>query len=233
MYMKLFIYIILFALLIVYVNKKPTCSENLSNSSFTTQEYDTPDPYNVLKTDLVKPILIDNRYSLVTEYNSNDDNIYSNKPWILKKGFSDIYNYEDIGGEIIRDIANGFDVIKQKKVPDQIKPDTVVQEKLPLVYEYENNSYKMLGIADNPYFNQYYYIYENEVKQKNSEPLLEEDLEYLKNNRIYQYLLVRLNKGQPIVNHWISPRNKIEIGDVIYFALATFQLGPLSIKDLK
>lgn len=253
--MKLYIYILLFVLLIIYINRQSNYLENFDDDDFSKHHYDAPNPYNVLKTDKIKPIQIDANSNQIPGFNSNDLSVYSDKHWLVKtKGFSDIYNYEDIGGETIYDIANGLDLImdtnfptnrsekefgKQTSNQELAKPiknekilNKATDENIPLNFTYQNDDYNLLGIATNVYYNQYFYIFENMVKQKISEPMLEEELKYMKINRIFQYLLVQMHKGKPKVIHWVGPRNKINLGDVVYLSLATFQLGPLQISKI-
>jgi hypothetical protein len=249
--MKLYIYILLFVLLIIYINRQSNYLENFKEDDFSKYNYDAPNPYNVLKTDKVNPIQIDSNSNQIPGFNSNDFSIYSDKYWIVKsKGFSDIYNYEDMGGEIIYDITNGldgdFDWTKSKKGEKELTKSTdeqakVIDEKIhnkalneivPLNINYKNDDYKLLGTATNEYYNQYYYIFENIVQQKISDPLLEEELKYMKINRIYQYLLVKMHKGKSKIMHWVGPRNKINLDEVIYLSLGIYQLGPLQIKKI-
>ena len=253
--MKLYIYILLFVLLIIYINRQSNYLENFTEDDFSNHHYDAPNPYNILKTDKIKPIQIESNSNQIPGFNPNDFSVYSDKHWTVKsKGFSDIYNYEDMGGEIIYDIANGTDVMFNSIQPS--KPERkfanqtnelangkakVIEEKIhnkaldeivPLNINYKNDDYKLLGTATNVYYNQYYYIFENMVQQKISEPLLEEKLKYMKINRIYQYILVKMHKGKPKIMHWVGPRNKINLDEVIYLSLGIYQLGPLQIKKI-
>ena len=54
----------------------------------------------------------------------------------------------------------------------------------------------------------------------------------MKNNRIFEYLLVKIHRGEPKVIHWVGPRNKVNLRDVVYFSLGSFQLGPLVINSI-
>lgn len=269
--MKLYIYILLLVLLIIYINRQTDYLENVSPNDFDESNYDETNTYNILtQPDKIKPVLSDSSSNLVPGFNLNDSSIYSTKYWTVKsKGFSDIYNYEDVGGEIVTDIANNMDSIssidmpqpsnKTKNQPQSLdeaelksldeaelktldeaelktsdetvlKSSDETKSKLPNEINYQKNIYKLLGTASNPYYNHYFYIFENLVDQKIEGPLIEEELGYIKNNRIYQYILVKMHNAQPNIIHWIGPRNKINIGDQTYFSLGTFQLGPLVIK---
>jgi len=229
--MKLYIYIVLFAILLFYVNTHSRCL----NEKFTL---DAPNPYNVLKTDKVKPILIEGNSELVPGYDSNSTNIYSEKYWNIKsQGFSDIYNYEDKGGLDIflktNDLESKLNV-KINPVKDNKQTTTLDNQNnksIPNLFEYKSNKYNLLGIASNEYYSQYYYLYEFLTKQMNDLDY-EENLKYINNNRIYEYLLVKIHKNKLVVSHYVGPRNKININDVVYFSLANFQLGPLVIKKI-
>ncbi len=234
--MKLYIYIALFVILIVYVN---------SHSNYLTEKFadtkkinnlDAPNPYNLLKTDKVKPILIEGNSELIPGY----DNVNNDKYWKLKlQGFSDIYNYEDKGGLDIflkaNDIQNqlNLEFPQTKKEEKQIKiKDEHNKKMVSNIFEYKKNKYNLVGTASNEYYSQYYYLYEFVVEQNNKDLNFEEELKYVNNNRIYEYLLVKIHKNNPKVSHYVGPRNKININDVVYFSLGNFQLGPLVIKKL-
>ncbi len=239
--MKLYIYILLLVLLIIYINRQSNYLENFVEDDFSKHHYDNPDSYNILKTDKVQPIFLNTNSNEIPGFNPNDYSIYSNKYWLVKnKGFSDIYNYEDLGGAIIYDVANGLDtdnintiVIKEKieKPKDNIY-NKITDETIPTNISYQNANYHLLGTATNVYYKQYFYIFENLVEQKLSEPLLKEELKYMKTNIIFQYLLVKMHNGKPKVIHWIGPRNKINLSDVVYLSLGSFQLGPLVINKI-
>lgn len=235
-YMKLYIYIALFVILIVYVN---------SHSNYLTEKFadtkkinnlDAPNPYNVLKTDKVKPILIEGNSELVPGY----DPVTNDKYWQLKlQGFSDIYNYEDKGGLDIflqaNDIQNQlnfeFAPVKKEEKKSEIKDETK-KKIIPNTLEYNKKKYYFVGTASNEYYSQYYYLFELAISQDKKDLNFEEELKYVNNNRIYEYLLVKIHKNNPQVSHYVGPRNKIKINDVVYFSLGNFQLGPLVIKKL-
>lgn len=235
--MKLYIYILLLVLLIIYINKQSNYLENFTDDDFKAHRYDGPAPFRVLKTDKVKPVQIGTDTNQVPGFNIDDSTVYSDKFWFVKnQGFSDIYNYEDIGGEVIYRIANGFDVVVDKVPKEQNKDKKPVQivnketsETISTEISYKNDNYKLLGTATNSYFNQYFYIFENKVKQNIDNILLEEELQFMKHEQIYQYLLVKVHKNKPVIIHWFGPRYKINVGDVTYLSMGTFQLGPLSI----
>jgi hypothetical protein len=237
--MKLYIYILLLVLLIIYINRQSNYLENFTDDDFKAHRYDAPDQYKVLKTDKVKPIQIDANSNQIPGFNSDELAIYSDKYWFVKNvGFSDIYNYEDAGGEVIYKVANGLDFddklqLQKPKLEETNQETKIVnretKEKVPIELKYKNDNYNLLGTAINSYYNQYFYIFENQVKQKVDNLLLEEELRFMKDETIYQYVLAKIHNNAPVIIHWIGPRNKINLGDVTYLALATFQLGPLSI----
>ena len=206
--MKKYIYIILIILLIIYINgcELSNYNEKFTNNDFDKHHYDSPNMYDVLNTQKVKPIQIDSDSNHISGIDSN------NNYWIIKDKFSDIYNYEDSGGEIINNFVN------------DIKTNTANN-----IVKYKKSDYKLLGTATNIYYNLYFYIYENLVKQTINEPLLEEQYKYMKNKN-YQYILVKKYNNEPKIIHWISPRNKINLNDVVYLSMGSFQLGPLLIK---
>ena len=118
-----------------------------------------------------------------------------------------------------------------------IKPETESEtkkifktNKFPKEMNYNNNKYLFLGMAYNEYYNQYYLLYEYEVQSDISNILEKEQMKYL-NYKIYNYILVKINKSKPEIIHAIGPRTKININDVVYLSYGTFQLGPLVIKN--
>jgi hypothetical protein len=46
------------------------------------------------------------------------------------------------------------------------------------------------------------------------------------------YILVTFHDNKINIVHRIAPRNKIEIGDVVYLSMGTFELGPLNIRKI-
>ncbi len=247
--MKLYIYIILFILLVVYIN----CHTKYISEKFT-EHFNAINPYTILNTNQVKPVLIDSHSGMVPAFDSNDSaDLFSSKYWVIKKqGFSDIYNYEDAGSAQIFNLVNDSDNEIKPEIKSEVKSEVKVEvksevksevkgevkekvkseiKKLPNEIKYNNLTYKLLGIAANEYFNQYYYLYEYETKIKidNIEP--REELKYI-NNKVYEYLLVKIHNDKPEVVHYVGPRNKIQVNDIVYFSMGIFQLGPLVIKKI-
>lgn len=238
--MKIYIYVILFVILIVYVNSHSNYTKEKFADDKLINNLDAPNPYRVLKTNEVKPILIEGNSELVPGYDSNGTNIYSEKYWAIKtQGFSDIYNYEDKGGLDIFLKSNNIEsklnvefapVKKEEKLEKII--DNTNKKIVSNLFEYKTNKYNLIGSAVNEYYKQYYYLYEFLTKQNINDLDIDEEMKYLDNNRIYEYLLVKNHKNKQVVEHYVGPRNKININDVIYFSLGNFQLGPLVIKKI-
>jgi hypothetical protein len=231
--MKPIVYIVLFVLLILYINMHSDGLEKFAdnNTPITDKNKPNVDPVN----------------NPIAGWDNDDFDIYKNKYWLIKKqGFSDIYNYEDIGGEIIYNIANGInrrnlsnnlvqlnDARYNYVVPPNYPPTKPESENPPIELFFNNSTFKLLGIASNVYFNQYYYIFENDfANPQSSPPPIESDLTYIKNNKLYEYTLAKIENDELTVVHYIGPRAKINIDDVIYFSQATFQLGPLLISKI-
>lgn len=230
--MKKYIYIVLFAMLLLYINSHSKCLNEKFTDTKKITNITAPSPYNVLKTNQVKPILIEGNSELVPGYDYNSNDIYSEKYWIIKsKGFSDIYNYED-ENKLHLFLKKNSEEKTNKKVVQEKKKNK--QEKIsgpPKIHKYENNDYNLIATASNDYYNQHYYLYEFLTKQ-NVKLDYEENLKYITNNQVYEYLLVKIRKNKLEVSHYIGPRNKININDIVYFSLGNFQLGPLKIKKL-
>jgi hypothetical protein len=229
--MNIYIYICLLILLIIYIYKNQ--KENFTQDDLNNNNYDGTNQYDVLDTNKVRPVLTENTVNTISGFDSNDHG-NSDKHWFVKnQGFSDIYNYEDVGGAIIYGVANDLNVVIYKPQDNNDNNNITKNENniIPQTMSYNNSTFKLLGIATNSYYNQYYYIFEKLATQQVDEPLLEEELKYMK-QQVYEYLLVKMHNNSTVVEHWVAPRNKVNIGDVIYFSMGTFQLGPLSIDKL-
>ena len=86
-----------------------------------------------------------------------------------------------------------------------------IKSKVPMKIE----EYKFRGLLSNPYYKQFYVMYEKEY------------INYQREDKLYEYLLVKKIEEQFKIVYNIPPRNKVEIGDTIYFSYGNFQLGPL------
>jgi len=266
--MKKYIYIVLFAILLLYVNSHSKCLNEKFTDNKKINNIDAPNPHDILKTNKVKPILIEGNSELVPGYDVNSTDIYSEKYWVIKsQGFSDIYNYEDKSNlhlflkpnpeesKEVKEVSNPIkeesnpikeesNPIKEESNPIKEKNKEIQEKKIsdnvlksftfqgpPKIFTYKSINYNLVATASNDYYSQYYYLYEFLTKQKNKLDY-EENLKYIKNNQIYEYLLVKIHKNNPEVSHYIGPRNKININDIVYFSLGNFQLGPLKINKI-
>lgn len=127
-------------------------------------------------------------------------------------------NMNEINMDMTPDIDTSYNYVKSAKYPSQISIN--------------DSTYNLLAYAINPYYEQYYLLYENMIIDKVNNPEVCNDLKYL-NFRLFNYILVKMRKNTPVVKHIIAPRTKINIRDNIYFSLGVFQLGPLNIKQIK
>ena len=80
---------------------------------------------------------------------------------------------------------------------------------------YEIGIDKYIGLVANQYYKQFYIIYEKEYNN------------YQREDKLYEYLLVKKIEDNFKVVYNIPPRSKVEPGDNIYFSYGNFQLGPL------
>jgi hypothetical protein len=161
----------------------------------------------------------------IVNVNDYDNLNQTNTYWEVKHtGFSDIFNYTDEGGEEINKIT---DIFLNKDIVDYI-----IGSKLERKMEYKDNIYSLLGLAENKSYRQYYFIYESKVKSSRTNTLVREELAY-NTYQVYEYILVKYNGNKPQVVHYIGPRNKININDIVYLSLGSFELGPLIIKPIK
>jgi hypothetical protein len=194
-------------------------------------------------------------------YDVNEANLYQEKYWELKPEFSDIYNYEDQGGlDITHALDKNPAVTVVFESAPKYKPTKVQDIKLesagnilpffdkkkktalnnfiiPKKINDDGVVYNLLGYATNDHYDQRYVIYESSeitdpTNLKNTIPTLNENMQWMK-TKIMSYVLVTFNNDIINIIHRIAPRNKIEIGDVVYLSMGTFELGPLNIKRLE
>ena len=255
LYMKLIIYLILFILLLYYLDNKEQFTSTKTYKDFN--DMNEVNQYEVLKSDKIKSIL---EYKDLNNIQPNDMNgidLYKDKYWIMNnKGFSDIYNYESVvskepsgpkdGGA--KDGAAKDGAAKDGVAKDGVAKDGAADPKMILLdkiksLEVKDKKYKLIGTASNDYYNQYFLLYEREVPIENvnkeftpddkfSNYFREKDnMDELK-NQPFEYILGKVNKEVPEVVYTIGRRSKINIKDVVYFSLGTFQLGPLIIKPI-
>ena len=86
-----------------------------------------------------------------------------------------------------------------------------IKSKVPMKIE----EYKFRGLLSNPYYKQFYVMYEKEYTN------------YQREDKLYEYLLVKKIEDEFKIVYNIPPRSKVEVGDTIYFSYGNFQLGPL------
>jgi len=239
LYMKLIIYLILFILLLYYLdNKEQFASTNVY------QDFNEVKQYDVLNSDKIKSIL---EYKDLNNIQPNDMDgvdMYKDKFWVIKnKGFSDIYNYESVVSK-----ENGAAPTPEETAPPSTSapvvpaPKNVLLDKIKEL-EVKNKKYKLIGTASNDYYNQYFLLYEREVPPENVNKQFTPDdkfnnyfrekdnMDELK-NKMYEYILGKVNKEEPEVVYTVGNRSKINIKDVVHFSLGTFQLGPLVVKPI-
>lgn len=255
--MKLIIYIVLFVLLIIYINRQSRFLEE----RFSNMLYDNIDairPYEVLDTRKLQSVMYDARDKLVPAYDIKDRE-YQEKYWEIKPdGFSDMFNYEDLGSNLIFKKVNWdkpdallpippveqeptLTVPQSEQVAEAFAQAEFVSAKpeeelkkvdLPTGMKYNDLDYYLIGSASNEYYNQYYLLYQNFVQPKNDPVFLANDFTSFEDT-LYRYLLVKLKDGKPIILHSTGPRRKIEINDVFYLSQSSFQLGPLVARKLQ
>ena len=85
----------------------------------------------------------------------------------------------------------------------------------PNKINYNNNTFKFIGTANNNYHNQKFFLYE--LIKTNHDSL---------NKKIYYYIFVVFDNEQYIIQQEFGPRTKINIGDIIYLLNGINQIGP-------
>lgn len=95
---------------------------------------------------------------------------------------------------------------------------------IPKELTYHNHTFNLVGTAVNDLYNQKYFLYESKYDQ-NGNLLITDNLDYLQ-DQIYNYLFVTFNNNQSIIHQKFGPRNKIDIGDIIYLLNGINQIGP-------
>ena len=114
------------------------------------------------------------------------------------------------------DIFQPYEPKKVKYLPVAVKIPSVVttksiKSKVPMKIE----GHKFRGLVANPYYKQFYVMYEKEFDN------------YQREDKLYEYLLVKKVEDKFKVAYNIPPRSRVEPGDTIYFSYGNFQLGPL------
>ena len=93
----------------------------------------------------------------------------------------------------------------------------------PKVLIYNGNDYKMFGLASNKYYNIYFIVYEREVYF---------DEPNIYNNKLYEYVLVKLVNNKLQIMHSMQPRTRIVMGDYVSFNFGVSQLNFLLVTPL-
>jgi hypothetical protein len=93
----------------------------------------------------------------------------------------------------------------------------------PKVLTYNGNDYKMFGLASNKYYNIYFIVYEREVYF---------DEPNIYNNKLYEYILVKLVNNKLQIMHSMQPRTRIVMGDYVSFNFGVSQLNFLLVTSL-
>jgi hypothetical protein len=118
--MKLFIYIILFVILLIYINNhsKKLTKEEFSDGLFDdNNKYQATNPYNLTNINVLKPFPVGDSTEFVVAYNENPSNANEIDNWILSNSdYSDIFNGQDLGG---KQIINIMDLPKAKNFLDK------------------------------------------------------------------------------------------------------------------
>lgn len=234
------------------LNDKNVFSQT-DNKSNKIDNHDRITKYDAIKN-MNTSMYIEGRSSILPGLEENYSSAFSNKPWIVKgSGFSDIFNYEDDNIDPSLKITNltpGAGEIKNPIKKKEIKKDS----KVPLFMVHKNKKYNYFGIATNRYYEQYYLVYEyNTTISNNETPFLRENSEYMKDG-LYEYILVKkegkkstlisdddpnkIKKSTKKINdfkviHEVNPRTRINYGDIVYFSYGSFELGPLTIENVK
>jgi hypothetical protein len=114
------------------------------------------------------------------------------------------------------DIFQPYEPKKIKYLPVIVKiPSVVTTKSIKSKVPMKIDGYKYIGLVSNQYYKQFYIIYEKEYNN------------YQREDKLYEYLLVKKIEDNFKVVYNIPPRCKVEPGDNIYFSYGNFQLGPL------
>jgi hypothetical protein len=114
------------------------------------------------------------------------------------------------------DIFQPYEPKKIKYLPVIVKiPSVVTTKSIKSKVPMKMDGYKFIGLLANTYYKQYYVIYEKEYNN------------YQREDKLYEYLLVKKVEDNFKVIYKIPPRSQVEPGDNIYFSYGNFQIGPL------
>jgi len=104
--------------------------------------------------------------------------------------------------------------INYKLIPSKL-PVIITSDKIKSKIPLKFTDHKFKGMISNKYYKQFFILYEKEYENENM------------NDKLYTYILAKHIDNELIIIHKIPPRNRIMIGDTIYFSYGNFQLGPL------
>ncbi len=138
--MKLLIYIILFIVLLVYINNhsKKLTKEEFTNGLFDDiNRYQAVNPYDLIDKNILEPTPIGDSHDFVVAYNENPTNTRELNNWILANSdYSDIYNGSDLGGE---QINNTMGLPRSKKFLDKAMEKITTKKSSKSSGEIENS----------------------------------------------------------------------------------------------
>ena len=137
--MHLLIYVILFVLLLVYIDNNKI--EKLDNTQQIVRFSDNS-------------ILTNNNNDVIGQ-DLNQDNIYNNKFWNINSNLSNMFEEENND--------NKEENKQEKEENKQEKEEN--NSKILKNINIDSNNYQLLGKATNTYYNQNYFIYENKIKE--------------------------------------------------------------------
>jgi hypothetical protein len=195
--MHLLIYVILFIILLIYIDKNKI--EKLDN----TQE---------IKRFSDNSILTNNNNDVVGQ-DLNQDNIYNNKFWNINSNLSNMFEENKEEKEENKEEKEENKEEKEENKEEKEENNNKILKNINI----DSNNYQLLGKANNTYYNQNYYIYENKIKE---DPRMGP-------NNLYQYLLTN-DENQ--VMYKFSPRTKLNINDTTYLSQGVLQVGPFRIS---
>jgi hypothetical protein len=205
--MHLLIYIILFIILLIYIDKnKIKKLEKLNNTEQIKKFSDNS-------------ILTNNNNNIIGQ-DLDQDNIYNNKFWNINSNLSNMFEQEENNNkeennkeENNKEENNKEENNKEENNKEENKKNNKVLKNINI----DSNNYQLLGKATNTYYNQKYFIYENKIKE---DPRMGP-------NNLYQYVLIN-DENQ--IMYKFSPRTKLNINDNTYLSQGVLQVGPFRIS---
>uniref|UniRef100_A0A6C0DA58 Uncharacterized protein n=1 Tax=viral metagenome TaxID=1070528 RepID=A0A6C0DA58_9ZZZZ len=103
--------------------------------------------------------------------------------------------------------------LKYLEMPIKLPMDS---NKMTLKVKLTFKDYEYVGLLNNNYYNQEYILYEKPYDRNG-------DLD----NKLYQYILVKILEGVYTVMYELPPRQKILPNEYIWASYGSFQIGPL------